>query len=306
MGVSMRHVLEQGPMLRTLAGTALAALKRHDRAKAKPVVPSQWISAEVHAPSRELVRTFVKHAGGDPSSYRDHLPPHLFPQWALPIASRVLAGLPYPLTRVLNVGCRFESRALLPNGEPLRVRARLEAIDDNGARAILTTRIVTGTAHTPDALVTDVQAFVPLAPKNGAPSRSGRSPAVVPIDARELAYARLRANAGLDFAKLTGDFNPIHWVPAYARAAGFRSVILHGFGTFAIAVEALVRRSLCGRASALRMVEARFTRPLALPGQVGVYVANVRESEGELFVGTAPGGDAHLVGEFATEGRSTP
>jgi acyl dehydratase len=304
--VSMRHVLEQGPMLRTLGGTAFSALTRRAVGGAKPIVPSEWISAEVRAPSSELVRAFVKNSGGDPSSYRDQLPPHLFPQWALPVASRVLAGLPYPLTRVLNAGCRIESRAPIPFGERLQVRARLEAIDDDGTRAILTTRIVTGTATVPDALTTDVHAFVPLARRAGAPRADRRATVAVPPEARELTYLRLGTRAGLDFAKLTGDFNPIHWVPAYARAAGFRSIILHGFATFAMAVEAIVRGVLSGRVSALHAVEARFVKPLALPARVGVYVGDVGDSEGALFVGTAPGAAAYLAGKFATDGRSTP
>jgi len=302
MGVSMRHVLEQGPMLRTLGETALGALARRPAARKKPPVPSGWISAEARAPSVELVRAFVKNAGGDPASYRDQLPPHLFPQWALPVASRVLAGVPYPLTRVLNAGCRIESNAPVPVGEPLHVRARLEAIDDDGTRAILTTRIVTGTASVPDALTTDVHAFVPLARSDSRrPDR--RTKLAVPVDARELTHVRLGPSAGLDFAKLTGDFNPIHWVPAYAHAAGFRSIILHGFATFAMAVEALVRRLLSGRANALHMVEARFVKPLALPARVGVYVGEAGDREGALFVGTAPGADAYLAGKFATDGR---
>jgi len=305
MGVSIRHVLEQGPMLRTLGETALGTLARRPAAREKPAVPSEWISAEARAPSIELVRAFVKNAGGDPASYRDQLPPHLFPQWALPVASRALAGLPYPLTRVLNAGCRIESHAPVPVGERLHVRARLEAIDDDGTRAILTTRIVTGTASVPDALTTDVHAFVPLARKSDSPRPDRRTKLAVPVDARELTHVRLGPNAGLDFAKLTGDFNPIHWVPAYAHAAGFRSVILHGFATFAVTVEAIVRRLLSGRASGLHTVEARFVKPLTLPARVGVYVGEVGDREGALFVGMAPGADAYLAGKFATDGRQS-
>jgi MaoC like domain len=305
MGVSIRHVLEQGPMLRTLGETAFGALARRRAAREKPAAPSEWISAEVRAPSIELVRAFVKNAGGDPASYRDQLPPALFPQWALPVASRVLASVPYPLTRMLNAGCRIESHAPVPIGEPLHVRARLEAIDDDGTRTILTTRIVTGTAGVPDALTTDVHAFVPLARKSDSPRPDRRTKLAVPIDARELTHVRLAPSAGLDFAKLTGDFNPIHWLPAYAHAAGFRSIILHGFGTFAMAVEGVVRRLLSGRANALQMVEARFVKPLVLPARVGVYVAAGGDREGALFVGTAPGADAYLAGKFATDGRQS-
>lgn len=303
MAVSLRHVLEQGPMLRALGSAALSTLRRHDGPK--PAAPGPWVSAQVRAPSPELVRAFVRWAGGDASTYRDRLPPHFFPQWSLPLASQALAGLPYPLARVLNAGCRIEVRAPLPVDEALDVRARLESLDDNGERARITTRIVTGTASRPDALVADIHAFVPLArAKPGARAGRERTAATVPVDAHELAYTRLSARAGLDFAKLTGDFNPIHWIPAAAHAAGFRAVILHGFGTFALAVEALIRRTLSGEASALSSVEARFTRPLALPCRVGVYRSEARRAEAGLFVGAAPGAMAQLVGTYTTRGES--
>jgi hypothetical protein len=308
MSVSMRHVLEQGPMLRTMGRAALSVLQRKTGAGPRPATPGDWIVADVAPPSDALVRSFVKNAGGDPQVYRGRLPPHLFPQWALPVASRVFDDLPFPIVRVVNAGCRFEARAPLPAGEPLRVAARLERIDENDVRVIVTTRIVTGTASTPEALDAELRTFIPLprkkdgSTKRGAADGRERRIALVPADAREIAYVRLGAEAGLDFAKLTGDFNPIHWVPAYARAAGFPSAILHGFGTFALAVEALVRRSFSGEAERLRCVDARFTKPLALPGRVGVYVADTDGAGGDVFVGAAPGAAAHLEGRFESTG----
>ena len=79
----------------------------------------------------------------------------------------------------------------------------------------------------------------------------------MPADAKEIAFYRLKADAGLDFAKLTGDFNPVHWVPAYARALGFPNTILHGFGTLARAVEGLNRGVFAGGVDALRRVGGR-------------------------------------------------
>lgn len=117
----------------------------------------------------------------------------------------------------------------------------------------------------------------------------------MPTSARELAFWRLKADAGLDFAKLTGDFNPMHWVPAWARAFGFRNTILHGFGTMARAIEGMNRSLFAGDVDALREVHVRFTRPLVLPAQVGLYV-----SGNELYVGDAPGGPAYLTGNFVT------
>lgn len=310
MGVSMRHVLEQGPMLRTLGGAALTALKKHDASKAAPSLPGPWVTATAESPSEELVRAFVRNSGGDPSAYRGIVPPHLFPQWAMPVAFKAISATPYPLLRVMNAGCKFVQDLPLPLGERLDIKARLESIDDDGKRAIITTKIITGTASAPDALVSEIQAFVPLA-RSGAKGGKGdkgerKLPVAVPLDARELAFTRLTAKAGLDFAKLTGDFNPIHWVPAYARASGFRSTILHGFGTFALAVETVVRRALSGDIRALKSADARFTKPLALPARVGIYVSQGTEAtrnERELYVGNAPGAPAFLTGHFATQGE---
>jgi hypothetical protein len=68
-------------------------------------------------------------------------------------------------------------------------------------------------------------------PRTRRTSRASRSAA------REIGRFSLSKRAGLDFAKATGDFNPIHWAPRYAKAMGFRSVILHGFGSLSWAFE---------------------------------------------------------------------
>jgi acyl dehydratase len=271
MAVSLRHVLDHGAMLRALAGLGR-------------------ISTTVRPPSASLIRAFVEYTGGDPSAYAEIVPPHLFPQWAVPVAFAALRSTPYPLARVVNAGCKLVQHAPLPLGAPLRVRARLASIDDDGSRAILTTRIVTGTEKVPQALVSEIRAYVPLATRE---RRERKMPAIVPRSAREIAFVSLDAHAGLDFAKLTGDFNPIHWLPAYARASGFSSTILHGFASFSIAVEALVRRTFSGNARALESIDVRFTKPVVLPARVGVYV------DGEqVFVGSGGGAPAHLTGHF--------
>ena len=149
-------------------------------------------------------------------------------------------------------------------------------------------------------MVTHVYAFVPLSskkdekPAGGAPKKKAPPPRV-PEDAREIAFWNIPVSAGLDFAKLTGDFNPIHWIPPAARAAGFKNVILHGFATLARAIEGMNRALFAGDPSRLATIDVRFTRPLVLPAKVGLYVRG-----DEIFVGSAKGGPANLVGTFTT------
>ena len=99
------------------------------------------------------------------------------------------------------------------------------------------------------------------------------------------------------YAEASGDLNPLHWAPPYARASGFRGAILHGFSTMARAMEGIIRHMYAGAAIRLGGVDVRFTRPLVLPARVGLYVRG-REASREVFVGDAPGGPAYLAGTF--------
>ncbi|HJL18370.1 MAG TPA: MaoC/PaaZ C-terminal domain-containing protein [Sandaracinaceae bacterium LLY-WYZ-13_1] len=306
MSVSTKFVLEQGPALKGMGETALGALKQRlgmaPAPAGEPCVPGPEVRATYPPPSPALVRAYVKHVGGDPGSYKRRVPAHLFPQWGFGLTGKTLEGLPYPMLAAMNGGCKLVQNGPLPLNEPLEVSARLESIDDDGRRAILEQRIVTSTRSAPEAVVAHLYIFVPLGSKkkDGADGKAEKAKKKkdkprVPAEARELAYWRLRADAGLDFAKLTGDFNPVHWVPAYARAFGFRNTILHGFGTMARAIEGMNRALFVGDVDALKEIHVRFTRPLVLPARVGLYV-----HDHEVFVGDAPGGPAYLTGTFVT------
>jgi acyl dehydratase len=301
MAIPNRYILYQAPVLAALGKTVVSSLAKRGTSAA-PELPGPEIVETIPPRPAELVRSYIRHVGGEPSSYRGILPPHLFPQWGFALASRTLLGVDYPLQKVLNAGCRMDIRAPLPADQPLIVRVRLESIDDDGRRALIKQRVVTGTESVPDALVSHMFALVPLGEgrdskdgKSGAPKKK-KEPIRVPEDARELGFWRLRADAGLDFAKLTGDFNPVHWIPPYARAMGFRNTILHGFSTMARAIEGVQRGMFAGSTRALKVFDCKFTRPLVLPAKVGLYV----RGDGEVFVGDAPGGPAYLVGSFTT------
>lgn len=297
MSVSSLHILQQGAVLRALGQTAIASLFA-PKTSTPPTVPGEWIEAVLPPRDPDLVKDYIRHTGGDPSAYKGTLPPHLFPQWGFGLAAKTLVGLPYPLAKAMNGGCKLQINRPLPAKEPLQVRVRLESIDDDGKRAIITQRVITGTKSAPEALIADMRVFVPLGKREpkGASKSNGAPKArpTVPLDVKELAFFKLSADAGLDFAKLTGDFNPVHWVPAYAKSFGFRNVILHGFGTMARAIEVVNRRQFAGAVDRLSSVEVRFTKPLVLPAKVGVYTT----PDHKLYVGDAKGGGAYLEGQL--------
>ncbi len=294
MAVPARYVVHQTPIISSFVRTIAKAAQQKTSGAARLEMPGPVLTATVPPRPRDLVRDYVRHVGGDPASYKTTVPPHLFPQWMFPLQTRVLEGIDYPLQKVLNAGCKLTVRGPIPADEPLNLTCQLERIDDDGRRAVLHTRAITGTASSPDAIICEMQALVPLGGGKGGGGAKNRPR--VPEGAKELQQWKLGRNAGLDFAKLTGDFNPVHWIPQYAKAFGFKSTILHGFSTMARAYEGIVRTRLAGKTTAMKELDVRFTRPLVLPARVALYL------EGQdVFVGDAPGGPAYLVGSYIAE-----
>ncbi|MFJ9445193.1 MaoC/PaaZ C-terminal domain-containing protein [Kitasatospora sp. NPDC101235] len=66
--------------------------------------------------------------------------------------------------------------------------------------------------------------------------------------------------------RLSGDFNPLHADPRFARAAGFERPILHGLCSYGLVLKAVVDTLLAGDATRVRSYRARFAG-IFLPGE---------------------------------------
>lgn len=293
MSVPSRYILHQVPVIAGLLESAVdMATQNLDKSSGGTMqTPGPLFERTVAPLPSDLINDYVAHVGGESSWYKKTVPAHLFPQWCFPLSTKTLKGVPYPLAKVMNGGCRLEMNAPLPRGEALVANAQLTSIDDNGSRAVLTQKLTSGPKSNPEAIVGYFYPVVPLGKKSGGGSKQKPT---VPEGTREICRWKIPANAGLEFAKLTGDFNPIHWIGGYAKSFGFNGVILHGFSTMARSIEAINRNILLGDIDRLKVVDCRFTRPLHIPADVGLFV----DGEGAFYVGTAPGGPAYLVGSY--------
>jgi acyl dehydratase len=302
--VSNRHILRQSSALGALGRTAMqAALQKIQGVpKNPPPLPSPELTSIVPPRPRDLVDAYIRNVGGNPKAYAGRVPGHMFPQWGFGPSARTLDGIPYALMNVVNGGCRIEMRGDLPDDVPLTVTAQLMGIDDDGRKAILSQRVVTGVEGNPEIIVAHMDPIVIYGKRDPSKPRPKKVIPTVPQDAHEIARWRISRGAGLDFARLTGDFNPIHWVRSYARMSGFKSTILHGFGTMARAIEGLHKSQFAG-ATPVRGFDCRFTRPLTLPGDVGLYVRHT-DTLREVWVGKALGGECFMSGTYRLEGDS--
>jgi acyl dehydratase len=80
------------------------------------------------------------------------------------------------------------------------------------------------------------------------------------------------------YAAVSGDFNPIHVDPEFARAAGLPGAILQGMCTYAWLADACV--AYFGDPGRVRRLRARFARPV-LPGDVVTFEGRCVAVEGE-------------------------
>lgn len=298
VGVPYQHIRHQGAVLAALGRVALAAVTQGKGGQSEHQGPPPDTVVHAVVPPRDdaLIDDFIRWAGGKPSAWREHVPPTLFPQWGFPVLGDALKGVNYPLAKVLNGGCRIETYRPIPRGMPLHLAGCIDHIDDNGRRAVLSQKLVTSSPEGEVLQVAHVYGIVPLKreKKEGA-AKVRKTPKVVSIDARPIGDWKIPANAGLSFACLTGDFNPIHWLSPYAKAAGFGRTILHGFGTLAGALERIRNNAWAGDTRLPEVLDVRFTRPLKLPAKVRIFLDG-----DDFYVGQAPGGLALLTGRFGT------
>jgi len=100
----------------------------------------------------------------------------------------------------------------------------------------------------------------------GGPTHAAPAPHALPQRAPDMVCdLPTRPEMALIY-RLSGDVNPLHAEPEFARAAGFPRPILHGLATFGVAGHALLK-SLCGYDSArLTGMAGRFSTPV-YPGE---------------------------------------
>ncbi|MBF0102369.1 MAG: hypothetical protein HQK77_15815 [Desulfobacterales bacterium] len=292
--VSRFHIFRQGPMLATLFKTASNKIIQSKKTQAV-TIPGDVLKANLPCINPKMVKEYIIHVGGDPAWYKNTIPAHMFHQWGFPILARTIQDTPYDLSKTLNGGVRIDIHHPLVVNEPLYLQAQLIDMDDNGKRVVFKQQLITGTAKNPTCIVCEVTAIVPLKQDHSV-KEPKKEKAQIPDNCREIGKWNLYGNLGLDFAFLTGDFNPVHWNKLYARISGFLNCILHGFSTVARSIETLNLSLWSGQVDRLQSFEARLAIPIVVPSQVGVFV----DDNGGIFVGSVLGAPANLIGTYTT------
>lgn len=78
---------------------------------------------------------------------------------------------------------------------------------------------------------------------------------------------RISMNTARNYARLSGDFNPIHLHPLLSRLFGFQQPIIHGMYMVARAQAELERRAQRG----INSIHVEFKRPVPLPARIQLW-----------------------------------
>lgn len=121
-------------------------------------------------------------------------------------------------------------------------------------------------------------------PKRAAPAASANLP--------EGEVWVLDASLGRQYARVSGDYNPIHLYPWSARFFGFKAQIIHGMWSKGRCISAL--------ADKLRDsfdISVSFRKPIFLPCQVSFH-CQAEQQSGSFTLGSADGEKLHLSGKY--------
>lgn len=284
---SPRFLLEQGGVIGAfVAGAARSLLPRPGAG-----LDRSEIVREAAPPSLALQQAYAAWARATPGRYDGVIPPHLVNcQIALPVISALTARSPYPLLGVLNQGIHLALHAPLPATERLIVHGHLVDASDDGSRARIHSTLTVGTASVPQAMTLDAYAAVVL----GRRKESGKETREA-VDFRTIDTWQAAGDEGRKFFYLTGDFNPIHTWPAFARRTSFKGCIMHGYGAFAQVFEAIRNAGWT-----IADIDVKFVRPLPLPSpQVQIQVSAKPDLTGRHALRLVDAaGNLYQVGSF--------
>jgi acyl dehydratase len=166
-------------------------------------------------------------------------------------------------TRMLHGEQRLRIERPLPTAGRAKVEAHVSALRDKGSGAIIDT---TATVEVDEKQCATMvfSSFIRDAGGFGGERGEGlRKPEVE--GSPDHVVSDVTGPVQAQIYRLTGDLNPLHVDPAFARAAGFERPILHGLSTYGFAVRMALAELTGGDPGPLVGADARFASPV-VPG----------------------------------------
>ncbi|GGT11261.1 MULTISPECIES: MaoC/PaaZ C-terminal domain-containing protein [Streptomyces] len=230
---------------------------------------------------------------------------HVLPSFATVAGAgmAMLGGLSAPgievdLAAVLHGGHSIELHRPIPVAGRATASSKVAAVWDKGKAAVIVLRSEVADADGP-LWTSDAQIFVRGEGGFGGdrgPSARSETPDRAPDRVVE---RPVREEQALLY-RLSGDWNPLHADPEFAKTAGFDRPILHGLCSYGMALKAVVDTALGGDVTRVRAYRTRFAG-VAYPGETLRIRMWEEPGRVRVEVGAAERGDAPVLADTVVE-----
>jgi acyl dehydratase len=250
-------------------------------------VPRLEARLAARAPEPGQLEAYREVCGFEPDGKLPITYPHAL-AGPLHLALLTGAGFPIRLLGLVHLRSRIEAFRSIGEAEPIGLDCHLEGHRES-ERGQEFELITEGRAGGQLAWA-EVQTLLARRPAS-RPARPPPGP-VAPAGATAASWA-LPADLGRRYARVSGDYNPIHLSGPTARLFGFRRAIAHGMWTLARVAAELEPRVAGGGA----VLEVDFKLPVLLPGRVTFRAWPQPRGVGFALLDEA-GERPHAVGSF--------
>lgn len=201
-------------------------------------------------------------------------------------------GLTYDLTKLLHAEMAFELFDELPTEATVSSVSTVDGIYDKGSGALISTSTAVRDAVTGKLLARLISGAFIRGDGGFGGDRGPRDKWTLPDREPDesIAYETVPEQALI--YRLTGDRNPLHTDPEFAKRAGFEAPILHGMASYGFTARALLHAVADGEPARFRSMYGRFSKTVT-PGEtltiqvwreVGGALYRTLDSEGDVVI----------------------
>ena len=243
--------------------------------------------------SRQQLARYEKVCGEPPSPQLPIAFPHVM---ATPLHLAMLASAAFPLNLfgVVHVRNSIVQQRPLRIDDSGEIRAYIEpdAVTHRGQELRLQTDIQVGG----DIIWSETSTLLcRMAERRRAAGATRRDAEQPPQEALRRTGLTIPAAAGRRYARVSGDYNPIHITDFLARLFGFKRAIAHGMWTLARCAAAIGS----GAFAVPCMMEVSFKLPIAFPADVMLESWSAQGAIGFALRAAQGARRAHLLGKIA-------
>jgi 3-hydroxyacyl-CoA dehydrogenase/3a,7a,12a-trihydroxy-5b-cholest-24-enoyl-CoA hydratase len=216
--------------------------------------------------AKDLQLVYELHGAGMKALPTYGVVPAINMMFALGKQGKSAPGLHFGLDRVLHGEQYTELKRPLPTHARLTHKARIKDIFDKGKNALVVTEFTSTDETGAELIKNEVVTFVRGAGGWGGERGPSADVNVPPDRAPDATVEEKTSENQALLYRLSGDWNPLHADPGFAKAFGFDRPILHGLCTFGFAGRQVVQKfAPDGNPDFFKSIRVRFAASV-MPG----------------------------------------